>query len=105
MNQKFNKSSLAKKALMLGILTLAFTPVFATGINGAMTTATTTLTGSVSTLKTLIYAIGVIVGIVGGLRIYNKWTNGDQDINKEVVGWGGACLFLFVAPTFVDAIL
>jgi len=54
-------------------------------------------------LKGLIYVIGGVVGIIGALRIYNKWTNGDQDINKEILGWGGACLFLILAPTFVGA--
>ncbi|WP_346723571.1 DUF4134 family protein [Chryseobacterium balustinum] len=24
-----------------------------------------------------------MVGFIGGLRVYNKWTNGDQDVNKE----------------------
>ena len=47
--------------------------------------------------------IGGIVGLIGGLRIYNKWTNGDQDINKEILGWGGAALFLILVPTFIGA--
>jgi len=47
--------------------------------------------------------VGGIVGLIGGLRIYNKWTNGDQDINKEILGWGGACLFLILVPIFVGA--
>lgn len=54
-------------------------------------------------LKILIMMIGGIVGLIGGLRIYNKWTNGDQDINKEILGWGGACLFLILVPIFVGA--
>jgi hypothetical protein len=48
-------------------------------------------------------AIGGIVGVIGGIRIYNKWTNGDQDINKELVGWGGAALFLTLVPNFIGA--
>lgn len=54
-------------------------------------------------IKNLIMAIGGIVGLIGGIRIYNKWTNGDQDINKELVGWGGAALFLTLAPNFIGA--
>ena len=54
-------------------------------------------------IKLLIQGIGGVVGLIGGLRIYNKWTNGDQDINKEVVGWGGACLFLIIVPQFVNS--
>ncbi|MFA5619110.1 MAG: DUF4134 family protein [Weeksellaceae bacterium] len=54
-------------------------------------------------IKNLIMAIGGIVGVIGGIRIYNKWTNGDQDINKELVGWGGAALFLTLVPNFIGA--
>lgn len=52
-------------------------------------------------VELIMKAIGGVVGLIGGIRIYNKWTNGDHDINKELVGWGGACLFLIIAPTFV----
>jgi len=54
-------------------------------------------------LKTFIQFVGGIVGLIGGLRIYNKWQNGDQDVNKEILGWGGACLFLTIVPTFVGS--
>ena len=40
---------------------------------------------------------------IGGLRVYNKWTNGDQDVNKEILGYGGAMIFLIVVPEFVTA--
>jgi hypothetical protein len=36
-------------------------------------------------------------------RVYNKWTNGDQDVNKEILGYGGAMIFLIVVPEFVTA--
>jgi hypothetical protein len=56
------------------------------------------------TLKTYIdpvtditLVIGGIVGIVGGIRVYSKWNSGDQDINKELMGWGGSCLFLVLS--------
>ena len=37
------------------------------------------------------------------MRVYNKWTNGDQDVNKEILGYGGAMIFLIVVPEFVTA--
>ncbi len=51
----------------------------------------------------IVQVIGGLVGVVGGLRVYNKWTNGDHDINKEAIGWAGACVFLLVVPTFINA--
>lgn len=108
--QKMKKLKLADfkktrgKSLVLAMLLLATVPVFASGGGaGAFATANTEVKKYWTPLKTIIQTIGAIVGIIGGLRIYNKWQNGDQDVNKELLGWGGACLFLTVAPTFVGA--
>ena len=104
MNQKIKKHNLMKKAFTAFIVLSALTPVFAqSGGSAALSNAASTLSGYMADLKLLIYAIAAIVGTVGGIRIYNKWTNGDQDINKEIVGWGGACVFLLIVPTFIAA--
>ena len=73
------------------------------GGSAALGAAATTISGYINDLGLLIYAIGAIVGTVGGIRIYNKWTNGDQDVNKEILGYGGAMVFLLVVPEFVTA--
>jgi hypothetical protein len=100
-----NKQNLMKNILTLAFGILTVTPVLAqSGGASALSNAATDISNYMGSLKTLIYAIGAIVGVVGGLRIYNKWSNGDQDINKEVVGWGGACIFLLLVPTFISAI-
>ena len=54
-------------------------------------------------IKLILKAVGGLVGFIGGLRVYNKWTNGDQDVNKEILGYGGAMIFLIVVPEFVTA--
>jgi len=69
----------------------------------AVTTAANTIKGYWPAITTLSKAIGGVVGVIGGIRIYNKWSNGDNDINKELLGWGGSCLFLILAPTFIGA--
>jgi hypothetical protein len=99
----FKKKHLSK-VLTAALVLLTITPVFASGGGAALTSAASTLGGYMTGLGKLIYAIAAIVGTVGGIRIYNKWTNGDQDINKELVGWGGACVFLLIVPTFISAI-
>jgi len=66
-----------------------------------LTAATKALKDYVPLITNLTMAIGGIVGIIGGIRIYNKWNAGDQDINKELMGWGGSCVFLIVAPLVV----
>ncbi|QHN64624.1 DUF4134 family protein [Bergeyella cardium] len=92
-----------EKVFILSLLLLSTTPVLAGGGAGAFTTAGNEVKKYWTPLKTFIQFVGGIVGLIGGLRIYNKWQNGDQDVNKEILGWGGACLFLTIVPTFVGS--
>lgn len=48
---------------------------------------------------TLMYAIGAVVGIVGAIKVYNKWNSGDQDTGKVAASWFGSCIFLVVVAT------
>lgn len=52
----------------------------------------------------LMLVVGGVVGVVGAIRIYIKWNNGDQDVTKSIVGWGGACLFLVLSGTVIKLI-
>jgi hypothetical protein len=70
-----------------------------TGIN----TATATLKTYVDPVTNIALVIGGIVGIVGAIRVYSKWNAGDHDINKELMGWGGSCVFLVVSALIVKA--
>jgi hypothetical protein len=70
-----------------------------TGIN----TATSTLQTYIDPVTNIALVIGGIVGIVGAIRVYSKWNSGDQDINKELMGWGGSCVFLVVSALIVKA--
>ena len=65
--------------------------------------ATSSLTTYVDPVSTLTLAIGAVVGIVGGVRVYIKWNSGDNDINKELMGWMGSCLFLVLVSVVIKA--
>lgn len=49
----------------------------------------------------LIYAIGAVVGLIGGVKVYNKFSSGDPDTGKTASSWFGACIFLIVAATIL----
>lgn len=49
----------------------------------------------------LMYAIGAIVGIVGAVKVYNKWNSGDQDTMKTASSWFGSCIFLIVVTAIL----
>ncbi|MCR1858347.1 DUF4134 domain-containing protein, partial [Phocaeicola vulgatus] len=49
----------------------------------------------------LCYAIGAVIGLVGGIKVYNKFSSGDPDVSKVASSWFGACIFLIVAATIL----
>lgn len=95
----------SKKLFSVALLLITVQASFAqtgggtTGINAA----TSSLTAYVDPVSTLTLAIGAVVGIIGGVRVYIKWNSGDQDINKEIMGWGGSCLFLVLVSVVIKA--
>ena len=84
--------------MVLGTVT-AFAQSDVTGLN----TATSTLKTYVGPVTNIALVIGGIVGIIGAIRVYSKWNSGDQDINKELMGWGGSCVFLVVSSLVIKA--
>lgn len=96
-----NKNVLA----IVACLFLTSFEIYAQG-NGASSigASANTVASYFGVVKNISQAIGGIVALVGAIRIYSKWSNGDQDINKELMGWGGAALFLIIAPEFVTGI-
>lgn len=76
---------------------------FAQGGTVGIDAATSSLTSYVDPISTLILAIGAVVGLIGGIRVYIKWNSGDQDINKELMSWGGSCLFLVLVSVVIKA--
>ena len=51
----------------------------------------------------LMYAIGAIVGLVGAVKVYNKWSAGDHDTGKVAAAWFGSCVFLVVVATVIKS--
>ena len=49
----------------------------------------------------MIYAIGAVIGLIGGVRVYQKFSSGDPDTSKTAASWFGACIFLIVAATIL----
>lgn len=92
-----------KKLWASAVIMALSVPAFAqSGVNG-LNTATTTLKTYVGPVTNITLVIGGIVGVVGAIRVYSKWNSGDQDINKELMGWGGSCVFLVVSSLVVKA--
>lgn len=51
----------------------------------------------------LMYAIGAVVGLIGAVKVYQKWNQGDQDTSKVAASWFGSCVFLVVVATVIKS--
>lgn len=91
-----------KKLLLSGLTILAVTGVYAQGNGTAgINEATQMVTSYFEPATQLIYAIGAVVGLIGGVKVYNKFSSGDPDTSKTAASWFGACIFLIVAATIL----
>lgn len=89
-----------KKVLLATMSILAGYCTFAQGNGTAgINEATQMVTSYFDPATQLIYAIGAVVGLIGGVKVYNKFSSGDPDTSKTAASWFGACIFLIVAAT------
>ena len=91
-----------KKITMLFLLTATAIGAYAQG-NGiaGINEATKMVTSYFDPSTKLIYAVGAVVGLIGGIKVYNKFSSGDPDTSKTAASWFGACIFLIVAATIL----
>ena len=91
-----------KKILFTAACILAAVGAMAQGNGQAGITEVTQMVTSYFEPGTkLIYAIGAVVGLIGGVKVYGKFSSGDPDTSKTAASWFGACIFLIVAATIL----
>lgn len=93
-----------KKVLFSAVALLAASATFAQGNGMAGITEATNMVTSYfdfDPATKLIYAIGAVVGLIGGVKVYGKFSSGDPDTSKTAASWFGACIFLIVAATIL----
>ena len=91
-----------KKVLLAAVAMLSGIGAFALGnCTSGINEATQMVTSYFDPATQLIYAIGAVVGLIGGVKVYNKFSSGDPDTSKTAASWFGACIFLIVAATIL----
>ena len=84
-----------KKIFLSAALLAAVVSAYAQGNGQAgITEATNMITGYFDPGTKLVYAIGAVCGLIGGVKVYNKFSSGDPDTSKTAASWFGACIFL-----------
>lgn len=86
-------------AAMLGIL--ASLNAAAQDGNVGINQANTMVRSYFDTGVNLLYAVGAILGLIGAIRVYQKWSHGDHDTGKVAASWFGSCIFLVVVATLL----
>lgn len=96
--------STMRKRILFSVLcaAIAVTPIFAQGEGLAgINEATSLMTSYFDPATKLCYAIGAVLGLVGGIKTYGKFSSGDPDTSKTAASWFFACIFLIVAATIL----
>lgn len=69
------------------------------GINEANTKVRSYFTSGTN----LMYAVGAVVGLIGAVKVYQKWNSGDHDTGKVAAAWFGSCVFLVIVATVIKS--
>ena len=103
MNKNIKNALTSKKSILSAALVIAATASALAQGNGmaGINEATSMVTSYFDPATKLIYAIGAVVGLIGGIKVYSKFSSGDPDTSKTAASWFGACIFLIVSATIL----
>lgn len=88
--------------LMIFLITvLNSVAVLAQDGNAGINEANTKVRSYFQSGTNLMYAVGAILGLIGAIKVYQKWNAGDQDTGKTAAAWFGSCVFLVVVTTVI----
>jgi len=92
------------KGVIASVLLLLFSgAVQAQDGNAGINAATTQVKSYFAAGTNLMYAIGAIVGLIGAVKVYNKWNHGEPDTGKVAAAWFGSCVFLVIVATVLKS--
>ncbi|MEQ1587803.1 MAG: DUF4134 domain-containing protein [Cyclobacteriaceae bacterium] len=104
----FHSVRLRSKALTLTLILLAHALTLCFQLqaqdgNAGINEATLRVRSYFATGTSLMYAIGAILGLVGAVKVYQKWNSGDPDTGKVAAAWFGSCVFLVIVATVLKS--
>ena len=99
-----------RKVLMKGValstsclLMLISFDAMAQDANAGINEANSKVRSYFSSGTNLMYAVGAIVGLIGAVKVFQKWNAGDHDTGKVAAAWFGSCVFLVVVATVIKS--
>ena len=92
-----------KRLLILTVLTASSLIVNGQDGNAGIQEANQQVRSYFESGTQLMYAVGALVGLIGAVKVYQKWNGGDQDTSKVAAAWFGSCIFLVVVATIIQS--
>src|SRR5450432_4653258 len=90
-----------QKTLLLAIANFSVLVNYAQDANAGINEANTKVRSYFASGTNLMYAVGAIVGLIGAVKVYQKWNSGDHDTGKVAAAWFGSCVFLVIVATVI----
>jgi hypothetical protein len=91
------------KLAVASVLMMQAVAVIAQDGNAGINEANTKVRSYFAAGTNLMYAVGAVVGLVGAVKVYQKWNGGDPDTGKVAGAWFGSCVFLVVVATVIKS--
>lgn len=108
-NQPTEKQRNVAKAWLLGVTAIVFnelvniTAAMAQDGNAGINAANAKVRSYFDSGTNLMYAVGALLGLIGAVKVYQKWNAGDPDTGKVAAAWFGSCVFLVVVATVIKS--
>jgi len=98
-----------KRAFWAGVAVLAFILwshqlVAQDELKQAVEGATMQITNAKAGAIRLGKGVAALVGVVGAISVYGKWSNGESDVRKASASWLGGLLFVAIAFVILESI-
>lgn len=102
--EQLHKVSAIKKCLLcLFVIACCTTLVMAQDGNAGINEANQKVRSYFASGTNLMYAVGALLGLIGAVKVYQKWNAGDPDTGKVAAAWFGSCVFLVVVATVIKS--
>jgi hypothetical protein len=88
-------------ALATVLLLFTYIQSMAQDGNAGINAANTQVRSYFAAGTNLMYAVGAILGLIGAVKVYQKWNSGDPDTGKIASAWFGSCVFLVIVATVI----
>src|SRR5580704_1932823 len=102
-NFKKNKTGLISIFFACSLSSVLGLRAFSQDGNAGINQATSLVNGYFAAGTSLMYAVGAILGLIGAVKVYQKWNHGDHDTGKVAAAWFGSCIFLVIVATVIKS--